>query len=137
MSYTENIINFGLSHYLDAGKHNAERMLLSVINHENIQDNTIQNKIPNGRNNGNSMIESFTNFSDDSTLGGARYVPEDKCPAGHTKHDEKCLQVCQHCSFRDYNNYSGREQFIPNKLCGPDAYFYGFDKDGYVTCKSK
>ena len=31
MSYTENIINFGLSHYLDAGKHNAERMLLNLF----------------------------------------------------------------------------------------------------------
>ena len=54
---------------------------------------------------------------------------------GHTKHDEKCLKVCQHYALEII--IIDRKVVRPNKLCGPDAYFYGFDKDGYVTCKPK
>ena len=106
-------------------------MLLSCINYDKFPLESIPVDITKGTCNGQEIVEGF---SSDMGIGGVSHVEGDKCPVGHTKVGEKCMQVCTHCTYEDDKGYFGDNQ-VSNDICGVTGMFDGIDYNGYVKCK--
>ena len=131
MSYTKYIMQDAVCNYLNADVDKSEKMLLSCINYDKFPLETIPVDITKGTCNGQEIVEGF---SSDMGIGGVSHVEGDKCPVGHTKVGEKCMQVCTHCTYEDDKGYFGDNQ-VSNDICGVTGMFDGIDYNGYVKCK--
>ena len=131
MSYTKFIMQDAVCNYLNADVDRSEKMLLSCINYDKFPLPSIPVDITRGTCNGQQIVEGF---SSDMGLGGVNYVEDNKCPVGHTKVGEKCMQVCTHCTYEDEKGYFGDNQ-VSNDICGVTGLFDGIDYNGYVKCK--
>jgi len=131
MSYTKFIMQDAVCNYLNADVDKSEKMLLSCINYDKFPLDTIPADITRGTCNGQEIVEGF---SSDMGIGGVGYVEGNKCPVGHTRVGEKCMQVCTHCTYEDEKGYFGDNQ-KSNDICGVTGMFDGIDYNGYVKCK--
>ena len=62
---------------------------------------------------------------------GKSNVLTDECPEGFTKKNDKCIQVCQNCVYRD--NMKSRE-FNEADPCFPNGVYDGIDSSGGIKC---
>ena len=131
MSYTKFIMQDAVCNYLNAEVDKSEKMLLSCINYDKFPLESIPVDITKGTCNGQEIVEGF---SSDMGIGGVSHVEGNKCPVGHTKVGEKCMQVCTHCTYEDEKGYFGDNQ-VSNDICGVTGMFDGIDYNGYVKCK--
>ena len=132
MSYTKYIKQDAACNYLNLEVDNANKMLLSCINKNKYPGLDTPVDITSGTCNGKEIIEGF---SSDMGLGGVNYVENGKCPVGHTKMGEKCLQVCTHCNYEDDKGYFGDIKPTMD-ICGSDSIFDGIDYNGFVRCNT-
>jgi len=131
MSYTKYILKDLNCNYLNLEKQNSDKMLLSCINHQYINESK-KNNITESTLNGSSLIEGFTS---DMGLTGISYVSNNECPMTFTKVNNECHKVCHDCKYTDKDGFFGTSYSQSNNICGPYGSFNGISDNGFIHCK--